>query len=58
MDSGVIDCEFVKRGMCSCQDSSSLAILKQVQRVYEDRINHIQRMGGAKKLQVWYFTVA
>ncbi|XP_052756775.1 uncharacterized protein LOC113510465 [Galleria mellonella] len=51
MDSNVVECE-AGREVCGCKGGPSLAILKEVQRAYEERMQIIDRVGGANKLQM------
>ncbi|XP_063838630.1 uncharacterized protein LOC135087772 [Ostrinia nubilalis] len=54
MDSNVVESELAERerDVCVCGGGPTLAILKDVQRGYEERMALIERIGGAKKLQM------
>lgn len=52
MDSNLVECEQAGRDVCVCKGGPTLAILKDVQKVYEERMAMIERVGGDQKLQV------
>lgn len=59
MESNEVDCasSLFAGGECSCRDRStapaaSLAVLQEVHRAYEIRLEAIDKRGGKKKLEV------
>ncbi|KAI8427330.1 hypothetical protein MSG28_001909 [Choristoneura fumiferana] len=47
-----IDCNLAEKDDCICKSGATLAILKDVQRAYEERMDVIERVGGKNKLQM------
>ncbi|XP_063617204.1 uncharacterized protein LOC134790365 [Cydia splendana] len=43
----VVECE-----ECECRNGATLDVLKEVQRAYEDRLELVERVGGADKVQM------
>ncbi|CAB3231567.1 unnamed protein product [Arctia plantaginis] len=54
MNENIVEAEEAEldTGLCVCKDGPTLAILKDVQRMYEEKMNLIERIGGSKKLQL------
>lgn len=54
MDTKLVECELAERdtGLCGCRGEPTLAVLKDVQRAYEERMEVVDKMRGDKKLQV------
>lgn len=54
MNENIVEAEEAEldTGLCVCKDGPTLAILKDVQRMYEEKMDLIERIGGSKKLQV------
>lgn len=50
----MVDCELAERdpGLCVCKGGPTLEILKDIQRLYEERLELIDRAGGSCKLKV------
>ena len=60
MDHNVVERELAERdpGMCVCKGGPTLEILKEIQRLYEERMEQINRASGCNKLQVSFFGIA
>ncbi|XP_063891412.1 uncharacterized protein LOC110377012 [Helicoverpa armigera] len=54
MDQNVVDCELAERdtGLCVCKGGPTLEILKDIQRLYEEKMEHIEKASGPTKLQM------
>ncbi|XP_026738158.1 uncharacterized protein LOC113501268 [Trichoplusia ni] len=54
MEQNVVDCELAERdpGLCVCKGGPTLEILKDIQRLYEERLELIDRAGGSCKLKL------
>ncbi|KAF9408437.1 hypothetical protein HW555_011872 [Spodoptera exigua] len=53
MDPAAVDCELAERdpGMCVCKEGPTLDILKDIQRLYEEKLEQLDRARGTTKLQ-------
>lgn len=51
MNQNIIDCD-AERDVCECKRGSTLAILREVQVVYEKRLARIEEAGAGNKMQV------
>lgn len=54
MDPGVGECELAERdpGLCVCKEGPTLDILKDIQRLYEEKLEQLDRACGITKMQV------
>ncbi|XP_050549508.1 uncharacterized protein LOC118273279 isoform X44 [Spodoptera frugiperda] len=53
MDPGVGECELAERdpGLCVCKEGPTLDILKDIQRLYEEKLEQLDRACGITKMQ-------